>query len=152
MLSHSCAARLSLPAAAAVRCLLLLFTTPDKARPHWGKCWSRVFNSAACPIKDLYPASNWAMQLSLQKQYDPAKLFETEMLSTVLARGVKTTPVPSPFCTNELGCYCMADIDCGAPAGPGGKPVIPVSPGPLCCKAAPSINAGLQDYKVCLPC
>ncbi|WIA10633.1 hypothetical protein OEZ85_010815 [Tetradesmus obliquus] len=112
-----------------------------KARPHWGKCWSRVFTSKACPIKDLYPASNWATQLSLQQQYDPAKLFETSMLSAVIEGGVEK-PAELPFCTNELGCYCTKDSECGTTG-------VPIGPGPLCCQTAPT---GMSPYKVCLPC
>ncbi|KAF6256372.1 hypothetical protein COO60DRAFT_1640790 [Scenedesmus sp. NREL 46B-D3] len=114
-----------------------------KARPHWGKSWPRVFTSTACPVRDLYPASNLAKQLSLQQQYDPSKLFETEMLSVVLAGGVARSPDPSPYCTNELGCYCVHDDDCGSPAGYG------LPSAALCCQTAPE---GLAPFKVCLPC
>lgn len=117
--------------------------SPDKARPHWGKSWPRVFTSTACPVRDLYPASNLAKQLSLQQQYDPSKLFETEMLSVVLAGGVARSPDPSPYCTNELGCYCVHDDDCGSPAGYG------LPSAALCCQTAPE---GLAPFKVCLPC
>lgn len=106
-----------------------------KARPHWGKGWSRVFTSTACPIKDLYPASNWATQLSLQQQYDPAKLFETQLLSSVLMGGAANPG--GAACTSEMSCYCNADEDCGA-AG-------------LCCKAAPAVLPAVKS-KLCLPC
>jgi hypothetical protein len=112
-----------------------LYPSADKARPHWGKAWSRVFTSKACSIRDLYPASNWATQLALQQQYDPTKMFETEMLTTVIAGGAANAG--GAACVNEMSCYCNADEDCGA-AG-------------LCCKAAP-VALSAVAYKLCLPC
>jgi hypothetical protein len=108
----------------------------DKARPHWGKAWSRVYTSTACPVRGLFPASNWANQLALQQQYDPTKMFETEMLSTVIAGGAANPPAVAA-CTNEMSCYCNADANCGA-AG-------------LCCKAAPAALPAVKG-KLCLPC
>jgi hypothetical protein len=107
----------------------------DKASPHWGKGWSRFFTSTACPVKDLYPASNWATQLALQQQYDPAKLVETEMLSAVIAGGAANPG--GAACANEMSCYCSSDGDCGA-AG-------------VCCRAAPPALPAVKNM-LCLPC
>jgi hypothetical protein len=50
-------------------------------RPHWGKSRERVFTSTKCPIRDLYP--NLGHQLRLKSHYDPAKLFETALITTI---------------------------------------------------------------------
>jgi hypothetical protein len=103
----------------------------DKARPHWGKSWSRVYTQTACPIRSLHPGFN--TQLALQRQYDPTRMFETQMLTAVIARGAANPGGPAR--TNEMNCYCKDDRECGA-AG-------------LCCRTAP---AGLPPYRVCLAC
>lgn len=64
------------------------------ARPHWGEMWGRVFTSTACPIRDLYP--HFKQQLKLQQTYDPERLFETSLMTAVIAGGKETQ---GPACT-----------------------------------------------------
>jgi hypothetical protein len=71
-------------------------------------------------------------QLHLQSEYDPAKLFETALITTMLSGGKENL---FPACSNEMQCCCQTDAHCGAP-------------GKLFCKAAP---APLPPYKICLP-
>lgn len=100
-----------------------------KGRPHWGKCFERVHASTACPIRDLYP--NMDKQLQLQTQYDPAKLFETALMTDMLSGGKDTF---FPACTKEMQCYCQDNEHCGG-AG-------------LTCQTAP---APLPPYRICMP-
>ena len=96
--------------------------------------WKRVYASSACPIRDLFP--EFHLQLKLQDKYDPAKLFETALLSTLIAGGDK--PSQFPGCSNEMECYCQTNDDCGVTA----------TQQAYKCKTAP---APLPPFKVCLP-
>lgn len=97
--------------------------------------WSRVYASTECPIRDLFP--QFHLQLKLQHEYDPAKLFESPLLSTLIAGGNRDSQFPG--CSNEMQCYCSGtDAECGVTAtGVAYK-----------CQMAP---APLPPYKVCMP-
>lgn len=114
--------------------LLLCRAVRYGARPHYGKMWSRVYTNDACPIRDLLP--NFGLQLHLQHQYDPARLFETALLSAMIAGGEPNSHAAG--CSNEMMCYCDSDADCG----------VSVTQVAFKCKTAP---APLPPYKVCLP-
>lgn len=96
--------------------------------------WARVYASTTCPIRDLFP--HFHVQLKLQDKYDPAKLFESGLLATLVAGGDSNSQYPS--CSNGMMCYCSKDEDCGVSAT-----LVAFK-----CKTAP---APLPPYKVCLP-
>jgi hypothetical protein len=96
--------------------------------------WKRVYASTACPIRDLFP--HFHLQLKLQDKYDPAKLFESGLVSTLINGGEQSPQYDG--CSNEMACYCTKDADCGVSA----------TRVAFKCKTA---AAPLPPYKVCLP-
>lgn len=78
-----------------------------KARPHWGKNFDRTFTHPSCRLSQRYTAL--PRMLTLQKQYDPLRMFEPELMTRV----IKGTSSPaSPECVMRRTCYCSSDAHC----------------------------------------
>ncbi|WIA41247.1 hypothetical protein OEZ86_004858 [Tetradesmus obliquus] len=101
-----------------------------KGRPHWGKNFARTFTHPSCSIKDRYPRS-FDKVLELQKQHDPAKVFEPELWQKI--RKQESFKM-YPRCALDKTCYCQEDIHC-----------------PEQHRCIPSRAPGLESYKVCKP-
>jgi L-gulonolactone oxidase len=113
-----------------------------KGRPHWGKNHERVFRHPDCKVVESFPAANVAALLEMQRQHDPAKVFEPELFGLLLQ---KAGPEYSDLCTAHFWCYCEVDSHCpnGCACGPS-----PSFPEYTICKLVETSTGHQQDAEL----